>query len=73
MVEHIPRENILWDTNFLIQEAPVVVREYCYTWSQLRNFAAQDDSWDKEAIEGIRGMGEPQGPSQAVNTGGLPC
>lgn len=64
--EHIPRENILWDTNFLIQEAPVVVREYCYTWSQLRNFSAQDPSWLRESIESIRGMGDPQGPSQAI-------
>jgi hypothetical protein len=64
--EHIPRENILWDTNYLIQEAPVVVREYEYSWSQLRGFTAQDDSWMKEAIEEIRGQGEPRGPSQAV-------
>jgi hypothetical protein len=64
--QHIPRENILWDTNFLIQEAPAVVREHTYTWSQLRNFSDLDDSWLREAIESIRGKGEPQGPSQAV-------
>jgi hypothetical protein len=64
--EHIPRENILWDTNFLIQEAPVVVREYEYSWSQLNQFATQDDSWLRENIEDIRGKGEPQGPSQSI-------
>jgi len=64
--EHIPREQILWDTNFLIQDAPMVVREFRYRWSQLRNMAALDDSWDMEAIEAIRGKGHPQGPSQRV-------
>jgi len=64
--EHIPREQILWDTNFLIQEAPVVVRELRYRWSELRNMAELDDSWDKEGIEKIRGQGGPQGPSQRV-------
>lgn len=64
--EHIPREQILWDTNFLIQEAPMVVREFRYSWTKLRNLAALDDSWDMKAIEAIRGQGHPQGPSQQV-------
>jgi len=64
--EHVPREQILWDTNFPVQEAPMVVRELRYRWTQLRNLAALDDSWDKEGIEEIQGHGGAQGPSQVV-------
>lgn len=64
--EHIPREQMLWDTNFLIQEAPIVVRELRYRWTQLRNLAALDDSWDMKAIEEIQGHGGAEGPSQIV-------
>jgi hypothetical protein len=66
LVEHIPREQILWDTAFLIQEAPVVVREFEHPWSHLRNLAALDDSWDAKATEQIRGRGDPRGPSQKI-------
>lgn len=67
--EHVPREQILWDTNFLIQEAPMVVRELRYRWTQLRNLAALDSSWDMKTIEKIQGHGGAQGPSQAVRAG----
>jgi hypothetical protein len=65
--EHIPREQILWDTNHLIQDAPVVCRELRYRWTQLRNLAALDSSWDLPTIELIRGQGGAgQGPSETV-------
>ena len=64
--EHIPREQILWDTNTCIQEAPFVCREFHWSWSTLRAKADLDPSWDKETIESIRGKGELRGPSQIV-------
>ena len=65
--EHVPREQILWDTAFLIQDAALVVREFTKTWSELQIMAAQDDSYNKEAIEKIRGKGSTQDrPSEVV-------
>jgi hypothetical protein len=64
--EHIPREQILWDTNFLIQDAPMVVREFRLQWTQLRNLAALNEAYDKEAVELIQGHGGPRGPSQRI-------
>ncbi len=74
--EHIPRHLVLWDTNHLIQEAPVVVREFEYTWGQLRSFwhdeqdtksRSELNSWDKEVIQSLRGKGTSKtGRSQVV-------
>lgn len=64
--EHVPREQILWDTNFQIQEAPFICREFRWSWSQLRAKADLDPTWDTEVIESIRGKGELRGPSQIV-------
>ena len=64
--EHIPREQVLWDTNHLISEAPVVVRELSKTWSELRNLAALDPSWNGEVIESLRGQGGREGPSMEI-------
>ncbi len=64
--EHVPREQILWDTNFLIQDAPIVVREFHWSWSKLRGMSDLDSSWHSSIIENIRGQGELRGPSQIV-------
>ena len=64
--EHIPREQILWDTNFLIQEAPMVTRELRLRWTQLRNLAELNPAFNKENVEAIQGRGGPDGPSQQV-------
>lgn len=57
--EHVPRESILWDTRVPIADAPIVIREHSFTWSQLKMFALTDTSgaWDKEAIESVQGNG----------------
>ena len=64
--EHVPREQMMWDTNFEIEEAPFVCREMHKSWTELRNMAELDDSWHRESIEEIRGRGELRGPSQIV-------
>ena len=64
--EHVPREQMLWDTNFQIQDAPFVCREFHWSWSQLRAMADLDSSWHRETIEAIKGKGEISGPSTAV-------
>lgn len=58
--EHVPREQILWDTAYPVHEAPVVVRELHYTWTQIAGLAQGDNSWDRESIEAIRGRGDPE-------------
>ena len=57
LVEHVPRENILWDINHRIGDAPVVVRKHEWTWVQLREMAKRDDAWDESAVEDIRNHG----------------
>ena len=54
MVEHVPREHILWDTAHRIGDAPVVVRKHEWSWVELREMATRDDAWDREAVEEIR-------------------
>ena len=67
VIESAPRENYLWDTAFNIGDAPIVVRELAYTWSQLNAFyMSQKKAWDKDAIEFIKGEGGQDGPSQQV-------
>jgi hypothetical protein len=55
IIENLCRENVLWDTRFPIQDAPIVVRKRLYSWSELKSMAQLDDSWDREAIEAIQG------------------
>ncbi len=55
IVEHSPRENYLWDVNYNIGDAPIVVRELAYTWVQLKQlYQMQPKAWHKENIESIR-------------------
>lgn len=68
ILEHTPREQILWDTSYLIQEAPMVVRELALSWSKVA-YAAKNDplkGWDLDAVESIRQSGGAQGPSENV-------
>jgi len=57
LVEHVPREHVLWDTNHRIGDAPVVVRKHEWTWVALREMAKKDDAWDRAAVEEIRSHG----------------
>ena len=67
VVEHSPRENYLWDVNYGIGEAPIVVRELSYTWTTLKRIAQmQPRAWHKENIEAIRTEHGQEGPSKVV-------
>lgn len=55
LVEHVPREHLLWDTRFRVGDAPVVVRKHEWTWAQLRDMAKLDEeTWDRAAVEEVR-------------------
>jgi len=54
LVEHVPRENLLWDTRHRVGDAPAVVRRYEWTWPQLRDLAKLDEAWDRKAVEEVR-------------------
>lgn len=54
LVEHVPREQILWDTRCRIGDAPVVVRRHEYAWTTLRDLAKLDEAWDRGAVEAVR-------------------
>lgn len=54
LVEHVPREQMLWDTRCRIGDAPVVVRRHEWTWATLRDQAKLDPAWDPEAVQDIR-------------------
>jgi hypothetical protein len=57
LVEHVPREHLLWDTRHRVGDAPVVVRKHEWTWVQLREMAKQDDAWDEAAVNEVRAHG----------------
>jgi len=69
ILEHVPREQILWDTRApSIQEAPAVVREFSLSWAQLIHRANADpDTWNLKAVESIRNQTGRDGPSTAVS------
>lgn len=62
LFEHVPREQILWDTGYLATEAPFIAREFRYGWSQLEAFAKRNQ-WDMSRLDGLdrsgRGLGGP--------------
>jgi hypothetical protein len=65
--EHVPREQILWDTAVPISEAPVIIREYNYSWSKLNHLASVNQGWNRKAIETIQGRSQGvDGPSRQV-------
>jgi hypothetical protein len=64
LLEAIPRNLLLWDTNYLIGDAPCVVREYHFTWSEVQQLASNDrnGTWYTDEVEFIRdhpGLGGP--------------
>ena len=54
LVEHVPREHLLWDPRFRIGDAPCVVRTHHYTWATLRDMANLDEAWSKAAVKEVR-------------------
>jgi hypothetical protein len=67
LFEHVPREQILWDTSVPIQEAPVVIREYNYSWSWINHLATMNEGWNRKAVEEIQGTSAGvEGPSREV-------
>jgi len=67
MFEHIPRAQILWDTAFRIGDAPMVVRELHYSWSQINALATQN-SWMASQVKKIQhqdGLDSPGGEALA--------
>jgi hypothetical protein len=68
IVESSPRETYLWDTAFNIGDAPIVVREMSYTWSQLNAFhQKQPKAWNEDALEAIKGEPGRDAPSKKVS------
>lgn len=54
LVEHVPREHLLWDTRLRIGDAPVVVRKHEWTWAALRDMAKLDEAWDQAGVEEVK-------------------
>lgn len=58
-LEHIPREQILWDTRYRIWDAPLVVQEHCYTKAHLLQLIQQEKaaglkpSWNETLISAL--------------------
>lgn len=58
-IEHVPRESMLWDTSYQVQDAPVVARIRQWTYTEMLSFAQMDAAWSKKqlaAIEGFEGQ-----------------
>ena len=67
--EHVPREQILWDTAYPIGDAPMVCREFRLQWSDVNHIAhstAVDTGWIKPHIEDIRGQEGLEGASANI-------
>jgi len=54
MIEHVPREHLLWDLRYRIGDAPIVARTHHYAWTTLRDMANLDEAWDKAAVDYVR-------------------
>ncbi len=57
LLEHIPREDCLWDTNYRAWDAPIFARTRRLTWPDLIKLG--NEGWDQEAIERIKGQTLP--------------
>ncbi|MCP4113859.1 MAG: hypothetical protein GY737_00360 [Desulfobacteraceae bacterium] len=82
VLSHIPREFILWDTNFLVGQAPIVVREFRKSLQQLfsdamgsagteseRKERAKLLGWDLDALSNLKAQdGGGWGPSEEVRS-----
>lgn len=58
VVEHVPREAILWLQDRLIKDSPIVVRQKLLTVGELIQMGQTDD-WDVEAVLRDTGLGGP--------------
>ena len=63
--EHVPREQILWDTAYSIGNAPDVSREYHYSWSELAALA-QENGWYKDAVDFVKDHSGIDGSSKPI-------
>lgn len=54
LVEHVPREFVLWDTRQRIGDSPFVARFHEWTWAQLRSMTKLDDAWNRAAVEKVK-------------------
>lgn len=77
IIEHTPREGILWDTAFPVRFAPAVVRELSLSWSEICRRAEQDireserlglaPTWIEDQVKAIKGQGgRDHAPSEQV-------
>jgi hypothetical protein len=64
--EHVPREQILWDTHYEIGDAPRVVRELHYSWSELNHAANVNAGWFTDELETLQKHAGLEGPSVTV-------
>lgn len=54
VLEHVPGERLLWDTNHSITDAPVVIRQAFLTYADMLRMT-HDGYWDEEAVEKTAG------------------
>jgi hypothetical protein len=54
IVEHIPRENCLWDMNYRAWDAPVFVRRSNLTWSDIVS-RVNENGWDWKVVKELKG------------------
>ena len=67
VLENSPRENYLWDTSHLIEDAPVVVRQMDHTWTRLKQMAMlQPGAWLMDNVDFVKGQSGHQGPGHNV-------
>jgi len=65
LIEHVPRHQILWDTSYKsISEAPVVIRQFSKTWSEIAGLAESSDGWYPDELKFIRDHPGMDGPTE---------
>ena len=65
LFEHVPREQIMWDTSYAIGDAPDIEREYHYSWSEIAALG-QANGWYEDAIDFIKGHPGIEGSSKPI-------
>jgi len=53
VLDHIPLERIIYDTNYTAWEAPVISKQAFFTYPEMLAMASQK-YWDEEAVERVR-------------------
>lgn len=68
LFEHVPREQILWNTQFSVAEAPMVTREFHLRWSDLIHAASSqpETGWIEDNVKDVQKHEGLEGPSQSV-------